>query len=124
MVSSKQGSSRSYIIGFVLSLILTLLVYWLVWQHVSSHHLTFSHSVLTLGIGGLAIIQFIVQLVFFFHMGRESRPRWNLMMFGFMLLVIGIVVGGSLWIMQNLDYHHPLPSKDIDSFIIKDEGIH
>jgi hypothetical protein len=30
-------------------------------------------------------------------------------------------VGGTLWIMKNLDYHHPMSPSD--SSIIKDEGI-
>jgi cytochrome o ubiquinol oxidase subunit IV len=42
--------------------------------------------------------------VFFLHLGRETRPRWKLAVFLFMLGVILILVFGSLWIMTNLNY--------------------
>jgi cytochrome o ubiquinol oxidase operon protein cyoD len=53
----------------------------------------------------LAVMQLLVQLVFFLHLGGESKPRWNLMAFMFTLLVVAILVAGTLWIMYNLDYN-------------------
>jgi cytochrome o ubiquinol oxidase operon protein cyoD len=60
---------------------------------------------LVLVIVGLAVVQLLVQLIFFLHLGKESKPRLNLTIFAFMLLVVGIVAIGSLWIMHNLDYN-------------------
>jgi cytochrome o ubiquinol oxidase operon protein cyoD len=54
---------------------------------------------------GLAIIQLFVQLFFFLHLGEESKPRWNLMVLLFAAMVVIIVVFGSLWIMNNLNYN-------------------
>ena len=53
----------------------------------------------------LAVVQLVVQLVFFLHLGRERQPRWNLLAFAFMAIVLLILVLGSLWIMNNLNYH-------------------
>jgi cytochrome o ubiquinol oxidase operon protein cyoD len=73
-------------------------------------------------INGLAVVQLFVQLYFFLHMGDESKPRWNLMAFLFMLLVLVIVVFGSLWIMKNLDYH--MSPSDTSNYMMHEEGIH
>jgi cytochrome o ubiquinol oxidase operon protein cyoD len=51
----------------------------------------------------LALVQAAVQFLFFLHLGREFKPRWNLLVFSFMALVLLILVFGSLWIMYNLD---------------------
>lgn len=89
----------SYVIGFILSIVLTLLAYILVVNHI------LEGALLVAVIVGLAIIQLFVQLFFFLHLGKESKPRWNLLMFSFALSVVIIIVFGSLWIMNNLDYN-------------------
>lgn len=107
-----QATLSSYISGFVLSLLLTGLAYLVVTRDVVA-----SQWVVPL-IVVLALIQFVVQLVFFLHLGRETRPRWNLMAFLFMLMVVFIVVGGSLWIMSNLDYNM-MHRSDADAYMMK-----
>ena len=49
-------------------------------------------------------MQFVGQLIFFMHLGRETKPRWKLAVTLMMILVVSILVGGSLWIMSNLTY--------------------
>ncbi len=109
---------RQYVIGFLLSIYLTVTAYLMV-----THHL-FGGWALVAAIVSLALIQLVVQLVFFLHLGRESKPRWNLLIFLFMLMVVIIVVFGTLWIMANLSYHHhhSMSPGDTTNFIIKDEG--
>lgn len=87
---------KAYLWGFGLSLVLTLLAYGLVVKHLLA-----GPSLLT-AIIGLGLLQMVVQLHFFFHMGAEPKPRWNLMMFLFMALVLVVVVFGSLWIIYSL----------------------
>jgi cytochrome o ubiquinol oxidase operon protein cyoD len=94
-----RGTLASYVTGFLVSVYLTVTAYLAV-----AHHL-FNGWTLGLAISGLAVIQLVVQLVFFLHLGRGgSRSRWNLLVFLFMLIVVIIVVAGSLWIMANLNY--------------------
>jgi cytochrome o ubiquinol oxidase subunit IV len=116
------GTYKNYISGFGLSLILTLLAYSIVWWHVHSRHIAFSHRFIMSTIMVLALTQLLVQLIFFLHVGRESRPRWNLTVLIFAAGVVVILVGGSLWIMYNLNYH--MQSHQTDQSIIHDEGIH
>ncbi len=111
-----RGTILSYSLGFLTSVELTLGAYLLV-----AHH-AFSSGRLIFAIIGLAIAQLLVQLVFFLHLGRESKPRWNLVVFSFALTVVLILVIGSLWIMNHLDYSHMTPAQT-DTSIIKDEGI-
>ena len=108
---------RAYTVGFVLSLGLTLVAYLSVVNH------KFKGNALLYLIAWLALIQFFVQLVFFLHLGRETKPRWKLVVFWFMTLIVGILVAGSLWIMTNLNYHHVDHKKSSDTYIIQDEGI-
>jgi cytochrome o ubiquinol oxidase operon protein cyoD len=95
---------------------LTLIAFYLVGNH------SFSSTGLKLVVLLLAVIQLFVQTVFFLHLGKESKPRWNLIVFGFAVMVVFIVVVGSLWIMNNLGYHMASPEQT-DQQIIKDEGI-
>lgn len=105
------GSITSYIIGFVLSVALTLGAYYLVVNHV------LDGTKLLATIVGLAIAQLIVQLIFFLHMNKEAKPRWNLMVFSFMVLVVFIVVIGSIWVMYNLDYNM-MPKEELEQHMI------
>jgi cytochrome o ubiquinol oxidase operon protein cyoD len=112
-----HGSLNSYVVGFLLSIVLTLVAYFMVTEQV------LEGRTLLLGIVGLAVAQLLVQLIFFLHLGRESRPRWNLTVFFFMLIVLTILVAGTLWIMENLDYHMMSPM-ETDQYIMEEEGIY
>lgn len=94
----QHGTYRSYIIGFVLSVALTLAAYFLVVEHV------FTGWALDGVIVALSVVQVFVQLIFFLHLMEEAKPRNNMLVFWFMVLVIAILVLGTLWIMSNLDY--------------------
>ncbi len=99
----------SYCLGFALSIILTLAAFIAVQIHVNSYHELLSHQSIVIAIFVFAFTQLIVQLVFFLHLGQEPRPRWNLILLGAMAVVLVIVIAGSLWIMQNLNYHMMTP---------------
>jgi cytochrome o ubiquinol oxidase operon protein cyoD len=92
-------SLTKYIVGFLSSITLTLAAYLLV-----THGGT-SKPLLVGILATLAVVQFIVQMVLFLHVGDERRPRWKLMIMFLMLGVVLILVGGSIWIMNNLNYH-------------------
>ena len=113
---------KSYVSGFIISLILTLLAFGLVMQYLDSNNEALPQGILIPTVIALAITQLIVQLVFFLHLGRESKPRFNLTAFLFMILVVVLLAGGSLWIMGNLDYHG-MHDKNVENRIIYDEGI-
>jgi cytochrome o ubiquinol oxidase operon protein cyoD len=110
-----HGSVASYSIGFILSLVLTMTAY----LSVVNHWLA-GKSLMALIIG-LAIAQLMVQLLFFLHLGSEAKPRHRLLIFLFMAMVLAIVVAGSIWIMDSLNYR--MDSHEVNDYIIKDEGI-
>jgi cytochrome o ubiquinol oxidase operon protein cyoD len=87
-----------YTVGFVLSLLLSLAAYFYVVGHGSN-------AWLLPVLGVLALVQMIVQLLFFLHLGEETGPKYKLFSFLFMFGILIIVVGGSLWIMTNLNYN-------------------
>ena len=103
MIDRRHGWNVSFkplYLGFILSIILVLAAY----RIATYYHLTNWHLTLTLFV--FAILQMLIQLVFFLHLGLgESKPHWNVISFLFMVLVIVVVIGGSLWIMYNLNYN-------------------
>lgn len=85
-----------YIIGFALSLVLTLAAYFYV-------ILGANPAWLLVVLGALAITQMIVQLVFFFHFGDETGVNFKLWSLFFMLILLLILVVGSIWVMVHLN---------------------
>lgn len=117
---SAKGTVWTYIVGFGLSLALTMTAYLAVRHHIGTHHVFPTDNVMIAILASLAIAQLFAQLVFFLHLNRESRPRWNLLVFMFMALVLVIIVGGSLWIMNNLNYS--LTSKQASQYLKDQES--
>ena len=95
--SASHGSVKSYMTGFVLSLILTAIPFWMVMDGSSSHAMVLGTVV------AMAVVQIFVHLIYFLHMNTSSEERWNLVALVFTVLIIAIVVVGSLWIMYNLN---------------------
>ena len=90
-------SRKDYIVGFLLAAILTAIPFWLVMAHV------ISGLQATFVIMGLAAVQVVVHMIYFLHMNSRSEGGWNLVALLFTLLVLGIVLGGSMWVMHHLD---------------------
>lgn len=102
MIDSHHGwnsSIKPLIIGFIFSAILVFAAYRII------SHMHLKHNWLLCGVVGLGVLQIILQLIFFLHIGLESKPRWNITMLLFTFLLVAILVFGSLWIMQNLNYN-------------------
>ncbi len=111
---------RSYVTGFLLSLVLTAIAFFITKSYVAGDDMKVPMSLL-IGLLVLAAIQLLVQLLFFFHLGSETKPRLNTVSFLFMLMVVGIIGIGSLWIMFNLNYNMTKPQ--IEKYIEHEEGI-
>src|SRR5437868_2379699 len=95
--------TKSYIIGFSLSIALTLLAFG-AWQlHEATSHVFPSHEQLAVAFITLAVVQLLVQVGFFLHVGHESS-WWQISALLFALLIVVFIVGGTLWIMTNLEH--------------------
>ncbi|MCD5993468.1 cytochrome o ubiquinol oxidase subunit IV [Pseudomonas sp. CDFA 602] len=95
---SSHGSSRSYNIGFILSVVLTLIPFGLAIFPVLSRSTTLWLVVIS------AAIQVVVHLKFFLHLDTAVEQRWNLVALLFSAVIILLLVGLSLWIMSSI--HH------------------
>ncbi|MCD9029618.1 cytochrome o ubiquinol oxidase subunit IV [Luteimonas sp. BDR2-5] len=93
-----HGSMRDYVIGFVLSVILTVIPFWLVMGDVLESRVWTVALIMLFG-----AVQIIVHMVYFLHMNRKSEGGWVLMSLVFTVIVIVIALVGSLWVMHHLN---------------------
>lgn len=97
----KNGyTQKSYLIGFVLSVVLTIVPFVMV------THDAINKKILINIIVFCSIMQIIVHLIFFLHLGNVSNQAWNLISLIFTIFIVFILVLGSVWIMTHL--HHNL----------------
>jgi len=95
--TTKHGSLSGYLIGLVLSVLLTVAAFGLT----ISGNWPADTSLIIITV--LAIVQIIVHLVFFLHMGfSTSSQRWDAVSFGYTVLCVLFLVIGTVWVMQNV----------------------
>jgi cytochrome o ubiquinol oxidase subunit IV len=111
----EHGTTRSYVIGFVLSLIFTFIPYHLVVNKI------LTGNTLLATILGIAILQMFIQIFFFLHLGRGPKPFYNVVFFFATAGIIVIVIGASLFIMRNL--HYNMSPQEVIRKQAQDEGI-
>jgi len=97
---------RGYLIGFVLSIALTAVSFY-----ITRTTLVWAPSI-PIALSVLAVAQMGVHLVFFLHMTSGPDNVNNLMALAFGLLVVLLVVLGSLWIMGHMN-HNMVPMEQL-----------
>lgn len=107
---------RNYIIGYLLSLALTLIAFMAVYDK------WVDGASLLMLVVACAAAQLVAQLYFFLHLQDEARPRWRLIASAFTVVVLGIVIGGSVWIMENLNYNMHYSPQQINEYMIKESN--
>jgi cytochrome o ubiquinol oxidase operon protein cyoD len=90
-----HSSMTTYVVGFILSLVLTALSFWAVMGG------ALPRDMIIPAITVLAVIQLVVQLVYFLHLGAAPEQRNNTVVFILTTLLIATIVGLSLWVMHN-----------------------
>jgi cytochrome o ubiquinol oxidase operon protein cyoD len=93
--ASSHGSLKSYAIGMVLSLALTLASFGAVMTDLVPHGFGLATILV------LCVAQLVVQLIFFLHIGTARDQRANTGIFICTAFLIAIIVGLSLWVMHN-----------------------
>jgi cytochrome o ubiquinol oxidase operon protein cyoD len=86
----------SYLTGFALALVLTAIPFALV----AAGTLPRQSTLIVIAVA--AVIQILVHLRYFLHLDLSETPRENLLSIGFAAVLVFIMVGGSLWVMFNL----------------------
>lgn len=99
-----HSTLKGYTIGFVLSVILTVIPFWLVMGKVFE-----SSSTTALVILGFAAVQIVVHMIYFLHMNTKVEGGWSMLALIFTLVLVVITLAGSLWVMYHLN-HNMMPS--------------
>src|SRR3546814_881454 len=89
-----HGSLRDYVIGFLLSAVLTAIPFWLVMSGAIA-----GKQATALVIMAFAIVQIVVHMIYFLHMNTKSENGWTVMALIFTIIIVVIALSGSLWVM-------------------------
>jgi cytochrome o ubiquinol oxidase subunit IV len=92
-----ESTLRGYMTGFVLSVILTAIPFWLVMSGALGNKDATTVVILVLG-----AIQIVVHMIFFLHMTPSAESGWSLMALIFTVVMVVITLTGSLWVMFHL----------------------
>jgi cytochrome o ubiquinol oxidase subunit IV len=92
-----HATLRGYLTGFVLSVILTAIPFWLVMDKVFSDNKTTLVIVLA-----FAAVQIVVHMIYFLHLNTSSEGGWNMLALIFTMVLVVIALSGSLWVMYHM----------------------
>ena len=116
-IEMPHASMRDYVIGFILSVILTAIPFWLVMT------MPLSAGVTGAIIMGFAVVQIVVHMVFFLHMTPKAEGGWSLTSLVFTIIVVVIMLAGSLWVMHHLNTNMmPMPHEPTSQSIGQSTG--
>lgn len=54
---------------------------------------------------GMALIQIVVQIVFFLHLNSGPDAKWNWITLWFAAMCVFIIIGGTWWAISHLNYN-------------------
>ena len=98
-VNHSGKALKQYIIGFVLSIIFSLLPFYVV----IATDLSAIWKIVIIFIA--AYIQLKVQMILFMHITEGEGANWNIITVSFTVFMVLIIVIGSIWIMFSLDHY-------------------
>ncbi|MFE3837388.1 cytochrome o ubiquinol oxidase subunit IV [Pseudogemmobacter sonorensis] len=102
-----HGSYRSYLTGFGLSIVLTIIPFAAVMQG------WFDSRMMAVAlVSAFAVAQIMVHMVFFLHMNPRSEGGWTMLALIFTLILVVIAISGTLWVMYHMNSNmmpHHLP---------------
>lgn len=96
--SEAHGTRKDYIIGFVLSVILTAIPFGLVMSGIITDTRVTAGVVMV-----FALVQIVVHMIYFLHMNSKSEHGWTLMALIFTVIILTICLAGSLWVMYHMN---------------------
>ena len=99
-----HGTMQDYVTGFVLAVILTAIPFWLVMGKKIE-----SPSSMAMVLLAFAAVQIVVHIKYFLHMNGKSEGGWNMLSMIFTVVIVGITLSGSLWVMYHLN-HNMMPT--------------
>ena len=96
--SVPHASFRGYMVGFLLSVVLTAIPFWLVMDKVIAKPQAAIWIVLA-----FAVVQILVHMKYFLHLDTHSEGGWNMLALIFTMVLVVITLSGSLWVMYHMN---------------------
>lgn len=93
-----QSTLSGYMAGFLLSVVLTAVPFWLVMSGTIA-----DRTLAVLLLGGLAMVQIFVHMVFFLHMDGKTEGGWTMLSTIFTVIFVIIALSGTLWVMYHMN---------------------
>ena len=91
-------SMGDYVKGFILAVVLTAIPFYLVMNNVIQ-----DRSLAVLVLGGFAIVQIVVHMVYFLHMNGKIQGGWTMLSTIFTVVFVAIAIAGTLWVMFHMN---------------------
>ncbi len=93
-----HATVKGYLIGFILSVILTAIPFWLVMTKSIA-----SSQAMGIVLLIFAAVQIVVHMVYFLHMNSKVEGGWSMLSLIFTIAVVVIMLAGSIWVMFHLN---------------------
>ncbi len=93
-----HATVKGYVTGFVLSVILTAIPFWLVMDRVLP-----SPRLTAFVILGFAAVQMVVHMIYFLHLNTKVEGGWSLLALLFTVALVVIMLAGSIWVMYHMN---------------------
>lgn len=106
--ASDESNARlaTYVLGLALAILLTAASFW-----IAKTNLIYGPGV-PVALATLAVAQMGIHLVFFLHLTTAPDNTNNILALAFGLLIVGLIVFGSVWIMAHLN-HNLMPMQQL-----------
>jgi cytochrome o ubiquinol oxidase operon protein cyoD len=108
---------RAYVLGFLVSLLLTGVAYFITVQSAAPG------ISLYIALLVLACAQFAVQVICFLHLGSGHSSRERLIVLVCASVIVLILVSGSLWIMTHLNERMMMDPAAMQQYMDSQQGI-
>lgn len=106
-----HGTMGTLMLGFALAALLTIIPFGIV---MGEPDITSNTKIAI--IMGFAGLQIIVHLVYFLHVNGKVEGGWTIAATVFAVVILGIVLAGSLWVMHNMN-ENMMPMPDMDNMM-------
>ena len=101
-----HATVKGYVIGFLLSVALTAIPFWLVMGQVLPTPRMTGFVILA-----FAAVQMVVHMVYFLHLNAKVEGGWSLLALVFTAALVLIMLSGSIWVMYHMNTHM-MPTAD------------
>lgn len=99
-----HATTKGYLIGFLLSVVLTAIPFWLVMNKILPPSATAGVIL------AFAAVQMIVHMVYFLHLNAKVEGGWTMLATVFTIGLVVILLAGSIWVMYHMNANMmPMP---------------